>query len=99
MPSGRAEPTTVHVWDFGGQEIYHNTHRLFASEGTVFVIVTTHRDTHTARLDKEIKDRRHETQAMSREEFETQNTYEAWALCSLRLCGKKTGLGFRHNTR
>jgi GTPase SAR1 family protein len=75
MPSGRAVPTTVHVWDFGGQEIYHNTHRLFASEGTVFVIVTTHRDTHTARLDKEIKDRRHVTQAMSREEFETQNTY------------------------
>ena len=75
MPSGRAVPTTVHVWDFGGQEIYHNTHRLFASEGTVFVIVTTHRDTHTARLDKEIKDRRHVTQAMSREEFEAQNTY------------------------
>lgn len=74
MPSGRAEPTTVHVWDFGGQEIYHNTHRLFASEGTVFVIVTTHRDTHTARLDKEIKDRRYE-KAMGREEFETQNTY------------------------
>ena len=75
MPAGRAEPTTVHVWDFGGQEIYHNTHRLFASEGTVFVIVTTHRDTHTARLKKEIKDRRYETQAMSREEFEAQNTY------------------------
>ncbi|MCY3013625.1 MAG: SUMF1/EgtB/PvdO family nonheme iron enzyme [Planctomycetota bacterium] len=75
MPSGRAEPTTVHVWDFGGQEIYHNTHRLFASEGTVFVIVTTHRDTHTARLDKEIKDRRHVTQAIRLEEFEAQNTY------------------------
>lgn len=74
MPSGRAEPTTVHVWDFGGQEIYHNTHRLFASEGTVFVIVTTHRDTHTARLDKEIKDRRYES-VMRLEEFEAQNTY------------------------
>ncbi|MGE0144409.1 MAG: COR domain-containing protein [Planctomycetota bacterium] len=29
----------VHVWDFGGQEIYHNTHKLFLSAGTVFVIV------------------------------------------------------------
>lgn len=29
----------VHVWDFGGQEIYRETHRLFASTGSVFVIV------------------------------------------------------------
>ena len=31
-------PADLRVWDFGGQEIYHNTHRLFASEGSVFVI-------------------------------------------------------------
>ncbi|MCA9066222.1 MAG: hypothetical protein KDA96_24310, partial [Planctomycetaceae bacterium] len=29
----------LHLWDFGGQEIYHNTHRLFISQGTVFVVV------------------------------------------------------------
>ena len=29
----------LHVWDFGGQEIYHNTHRIFVSTGTAFTIV------------------------------------------------------------
>ena len=29
----------VHLWDFGGQEIYHNTHKLFMGHGTVFVLV------------------------------------------------------------
>jgi len=29
----------VHLWDFGGQEIYHRTHRIFAAEGTVFLLV------------------------------------------------------------
>ena len=33
------EEVTIHVWDFGGQEIYHNTHRLFLSAGTVFLLV------------------------------------------------------------
>ncbi len=35
------EPCNVnlHMWDFGGQEIYHSTHRLFVSRGSVFVIV------------------------------------------------------------
>ena len=32
-------PVHVHLWDFGGQEIYHNTHRLFMSVGAVFVVV------------------------------------------------------------
>jgi internalin A len=27
------------MWDFGGQEIYHSTHRLFVSRGSVFVVV------------------------------------------------------------
>lgn len=30
---------SIQVWDFGGQEIYHQTHGIFASEGTVFLIV------------------------------------------------------------
>ena len=29
----------VGIWDFGGQEIYHNTHRVFAREGAVFLVV------------------------------------------------------------
>ena len=29
----------LHLWDFGGQEIYHQTHRLFMSKGAVFVVL------------------------------------------------------------
>ena len=29
----------VRIWDFGGQEIYHNTHRIFAGAGSVFLLV------------------------------------------------------------
>ena len=32
-------PVQVQVWDFGGQEIYHNTHQLFMGKGAVFVVV------------------------------------------------------------
>jgi internalin A len=28
----------VHIWDFGGQEIYHQTHKLFMAKGAVFLI-------------------------------------------------------------
>lgn len=31
--------TDLHIWDFGGQEIYHSTHRLFVSAGSIFFIV------------------------------------------------------------
>jgi GTPase SAR1 family protein len=27
------------MWDFGGQEIYHNAHRIFIKAGTVFLVV------------------------------------------------------------
>jgi hypothetical protein len=33
------ERVHLHFWDFGGQEIYHNTHRLFMSKGTVFLLL------------------------------------------------------------
>jgi internalin A len=36
---GLSQETHIHVWDFGGQEIYHNTHRLFMKKGAIFVIV------------------------------------------------------------
>jgi internalin A len=29
----------LHLWDFGGQEIYHNAHRNFVSRGSVFLVV------------------------------------------------------------
>lgn len=32
-------PVHLHLWDFGGQEIYHNTHQLFINKGAVFLIV------------------------------------------------------------
>ena len=36
---GAMEPIDLQLWDSGGQEIYHNTHRLFMSKGAVFVVV------------------------------------------------------------
>jgi formylglycine-generating enzyme required for sulfatase activity/GTPase SAR1 family protein len=35
----RRDQVDLHLWDFGGQEIYHNTHRLFLSKGTVFLVL------------------------------------------------------------
>ena len=35
----RFEKIHLNLWDFGGQEIYHNTHRLFMSKGAVFIVV------------------------------------------------------------
>lgn len=37
--AGGMEPVHLHLWDFGGQEIYHNTHRLFMGKGAVFVVL------------------------------------------------------------
>ncbi|MGB1205825.1 MAG: COR domain-containing protein, partial [Chitinophagales bacterium] len=36
------DPTVIaNVWDFGGQEIYHATHRLFLSPRTLYLLVYT----------------------------------------------------------
>ncbi len=49
--SGMMQPIHLHLWDFGGQEIYHNTHRLFMSKGAVFVLVwNPHQDDKIAPL-------------------------------------------------
>ncbi|MEM9121370.1 MAG: COR domain-containing protein, partial [Cyanobacteria bacterium P01_F01_bin.56] len=39
------EPRTFHlnVWDFGGQEIYHYTHRFFLSKRSLYVLVADNR--------------------------------------------------------
>jgi internalin A len=34
-----ADPTVLHIWDFGGQDIYHGTHALFMRTRAVFLIV------------------------------------------------------------
>jgi GTPase SAR1 family protein len=69
--------TDVHLWDFGGQEIYHNTHRLFASEGAVFVIVTTSPEEWRRRVDDDIK--HGHTLGLTEEEFRRENTYRELA--------------------
>ena len=33
------KPLQVHIWDFGGQEYYHETHKLFFSDNAVYVVV------------------------------------------------------------
>ncbi|WNJ17141.1 COR domain-containing protein [Pontibacter sp. G13] len=34
----------VHIWDFGGQEIMHATHKFFMTENSVYVVVVTPRE-------------------------------------------------------
>lgn len=36
---GQGLAAAVRIWDFGGQEIYHHTHRIFAGEGSLFLLV------------------------------------------------------------
>ena len=36
---GRPDFARVHIWDFGGQDIYHGTHALFLRANAVFVLV------------------------------------------------------------
>lgn len=31
----------LHIWDFGGQEIYHSTHRLFLTDNTLYLLLWT----------------------------------------------------------
>jgi internalin A len=32
-------PLVAHIWDFGGQEYYHATHRIFLAENAVYVLL------------------------------------------------------------
>ena len=36
---GEEQPVTLQLWDFGGQEIYHATHRLFLSEDCLYLLL------------------------------------------------------------
>jgi len=42
----------LNIWDFGGQDLYHNTHRLFMETQAVFVIVERHPRRHGPRRDE-----------------------------------------------
>ena len=33
------QPLKIHIWDFGGQDIYHATHRLFMQTRALFLLV------------------------------------------------------------
>ncbi|WP_020559030.1 leucine-rich repeat domain-containing protein [Thiofilum flexile] len=39
LSSENNEPITWQLWDFGGQEIYHATHRLFLSDDCLYLLV------------------------------------------------------------
>ena len=36
-----SSPTRLHIWDFGGQDIYHGTHALFMRSRAIFLIAWT----------------------------------------------------------
>ncbi|WP_245707068.1 COR domain-containing protein [Thiothrix caldifontis] len=36
---GEDDPITLQLWDFGGQEIYHATHRLFLSDDCLYLLL------------------------------------------------------------
>lgn len=38
---------TMHTWDFGGQQIYHATHRFFLTDRALFLVVFSSRDGYT----------------------------------------------------
>jgi len=35
---------TIRIWDFGGQETYHGTHRVFAASGALYIVVLRDRN-------------------------------------------------------
>jgi len=39
LPSANGESTKLHIWDFGGQDIYHGTHALFVHTHAIFLIL------------------------------------------------------------
>ena len=41
LPSRPGEEARLHLWDFGGQDLYHGTHALFMRTRSIFVIVWT----------------------------------------------------------
>ncbi|MBT9315187.1 leucine-rich repeat domain-containing protein [Leptothoe spongobia] len=42
----QSEDITLHVWDFGGQEIMHSTHQFFLTERSLYLLVLNGRQGH-----------------------------------------------------
>jgi internalin A len=42
-PIGKKEKATVHMWDFGGQEMMHATHRFFLTQRSLYLLVLNRR--------------------------------------------------------
>ncbi len=43
----RGNDCRVNIWDFGGQEIYHNTHQFFLTKRSLYLLVADSRKEHT----------------------------------------------------
>ena len=46
IPSPANEDIQLHIWDFGGQEIYHATHQFFLTKRSVYILVWNARKSH-----------------------------------------------------
>ena len=52
LPDRPGVDLTLHVWDFGGQQIYHTTHQFFMTRRSLYLLVWNARgDTDQGRLD------------------------------------------------
>ncbi|WP_296460414.1 COR domain-containing protein [Rubinisphaera sp.] len=68
---------TIRIWDFGGQEIYHQTHRIFAAEGSVYLIVWSPNPPEEKRLMQEYEEVTGATQEEWRE-WNRQRSLDYW---------------------
>ncbi|MCB9182760.1 MAG: hypothetical protein H6591_02500 [Flavobacteriales bacterium] len=53
----QGKPVLFHYWDFGGQEIYHGTHRLFISSQAIHLLVADNETEKQARTRQRVPDR------------------------------------------
>jgi len=47
MMNGVNKDLIAHVWDFGGQELYHTTHQLFLTPDTLYILLNDNRKNDT----------------------------------------------------
>ncbi len=57
MNRGTPDAITYNRWDFGGQEVYHGTHRLFMGSEALQVMVFDRQTEEDARTHKRVRDR------------------------------------------
>jgi internalin A len=44
---GQPDALTAHIWDFGGQELYHSTHQFFLTPDTLYLLLNDNRKNDT----------------------------------------------------